>query len=466
MLNLKPFFFLLLFSSVGFSQSDRFLYDNDLLTKEFHKGRREALRALMADNSVAVFFAAPVRNKSNDVYYTYHQDPNFYYLTGFTESDAVLVIFKTLQDFSGNVTDELLFVPERNPGVEAWTGRRLGVDGAITHLGFQYPMVNKNFAEYDISFSSFDKVYHMPFNEDIKDQKDNTGDLYSLISHFKAKTGYEKKNKDNSALKEMMASLREKKLPEEMILLRKAINITCNAQLELMKALEPAMTEYQSEAILEYFFKTNGSEKVGFPSIVGGGENSCILHYTANRKRLDNKDLLVSDVGAEYHGYTADVTRTIPVNGKFSKQQKIIYEIVLEAQLAGINACTVGNEFRAPHKAAMAVIQKRLLELEIIKKPEEAQKYFFHGTSHYLGLDVHDAGLYGKLAAGNVITVEPGIYIPAGSECDLQWWNIGVRIEDDILITDTAPEVLSSAVPKLVSEIEAIMKLPGTINVK
>lgn len=459
-------FLLFLFPSIGFSQSDRFLYDKDLLSKEFHKGRREALRALMADNSVAVFFAAPLRNKSNDVYYPYHQDPNFYYLTGLTESDAVLIVFKKLQDFSGNVTDELLFVPARNPGAEAWTGRRLGAEGAKNRLGFDYAYENKEFSDFEIPFSNFDKVYHMPYTDDIKNVKDNTGDLYSLVSHFKAKTGYKSNNKDNVALKDMMASLREKKLPEEMVLLRKAIDITCNAQLELMKSLEPGMTEYQSEAILEYFFKEKGAEKTGFPSIVGGGENSCILHYITNRKTLNDKELLVSDVGAEYHGYTADVTRTIPVNGVFSKQQKIIYEIVLEAQLAGINACKEGNEFRAPHKAAMAVVQKRLLEVGIIKKAEDAQKYFFHGTSHYLGLDVHDAGLFGKLAVGNVITVEPGIYIPAGSECDLEWWNIGVRIEDDILITSTIPDVLSGAIPKTVSEIESIMKLPGTIKPK
>lgn len=461
--------FLILFLLISFSalsQSDRFLYDKDLLTKEFHKGRREALRALMAENSVAVFFSNPVRNKSNDVNFPYHQDPNFYYLTGLTEPDAVLIVMKSMRDFSGNVTDEFIFVPDRNPGAEAWTGRRLGVEGAKMQLGFDYPMENKKFADFVFPFSSFDKVYFFPFFEDVKDVKDNTGDLFSLISHFKSKINYEKENKDNKSLKDFMATLREKKTPEEMVLLRKAIDITCASQVELMRALEPGMTEYQSEALLEYFFKSKGSEKVGFPSIVGGGENSCILHYISNRKKLGDKDLLVSDVGAEYHGYSADVTRTIPVNGKFSKQQKIIYEIVLEAQQAGINACIEGSEFRAPHKAAMAVVQKRLMELGIIKKPEEAQKYFFHGTSHYLGLDVHDAGMFGKLSVGNVITVEPGIYIPAGSECELEWWNIGVRIEDDILITSGTPEVLSAGVPKTVLEIESIMKLPGSIKVK
>ena len=174
--------------------------------------------------------------------------------------------------------------------------------------------------------------------------------------------------------------------------------------------------------------------------------------------------MLVCDVGADYHGYTADVTRTYPVSGKFSDEQKAIYNIVLEAQQAGIAECKPGNDFRAPHKAATSVVQKRLLELGIIKEAKESEKYFFHGTSHYLGLDVHDQGIYGKLKPNSVITVEPGIYITAGSDCDKKWWNIGIRIEDDVLITETDPEVLSSCVPKTIAEIEEIMKKESLFN--
>jgi Xaa-Pro aminopeptidase len=255
-----------------------------------------------------------------------------------------------------------------------------------------------------------------------------------------------------------MATLRQVKTTEELILLRKAIDMTCDGHNELMKALAPGMKEYQAQAIVEYMFKKGGSEYPGYPSILGGGENSCTLHYISNRKTLIGNNMLVCDAGAEYHGYTADVTRTMPVNGKFSPEERTIYNIVLEAQLAGINACKKGSDFRAPHKAAVAVIQKRLLELRIIKNPDDYMKYFFHGTSHYLGLDVHDAGIYGRLFPGNVITVEPGIYIPAGSDCDPKWWDIGVRIEDDVLIKDTEPEVLSACVPKTIEEIEALMK--------
>jgi Xaa-Pro aminopeptidase len=228
--------------------------------------------------------------------------------------------------------------------------------------------------------------------------------------------------------------------------------------------LEPGMKEYQAQAVAEYIFKKEGSEYVGYPSIVGGGENSCILHYETNRKKLEAGNLLVIDAGAEYHGYTADVTRTLPVNGVFSPEEKAIYNIVLEAQEAGIKACKQGVEFRATHKATVAIVQKRLKELGIIKESNDFMKYFFHGTSHYLGLDVHDAGNYGKLAPGNIITVEPGIYIPAGSDCDPKWWNIGVRIEDDVLITGGEPEVLSGKLPKKTEEIETLMKEESLFN--
>jgi len=231
-----------------------------------------------------------------------------------------------------------------------------------------------------------------------------------------------------------------------------------------MKALVPGMKEYQAQGVVEYMFKKEGSEYVGYPSIVGGGENSCILHYETNRKKLDPGNLLVIDAGAEYHGYTADVTRTLPVDGTFSYEEKAIYNIVLEAQEAGIKASREGAEFRAPHNAAAAIIQKGLQDLGIIKNPEDYLKYFFHGTSHYLGLDVHDAGNYGKLAPNTIITVEPGIYIAAGSDCDPKWWNIGVRIEDDVLITASDPEILSGSLPKTIPEIEALMKQESLFN--
>ena len=430
-------------------------YDLDLLSKEFHSGRRDALRKLMEDSSVAVIFSSSVKNRSNDVDFEFHQDPDLYYLTGLREPEAVLFVFKNevqIGDFMGS---EVLFLKEHNQRSEKWTGKLLGPEGAKKVLAIQNASASTSFPDYNIDLSKFKKVYYFKKEDDISD------DLHRQF--FKKKSGAAVQV-DNSSLKEMMARLREIKLKEELELMRKAITITCAGITEAMKALEPGMGEYDVEAIAEYIFKSKGAEDVGYPSIVGGGENSCILHYETNRKKLVAGDLLVCDVGAEYHGYSADVTRTFPVTGKFSEAQKAIYNIVLEAQAAGISKCKPGEYFRAPHNAAVEVVQKRLMELGIIKTPGEGAKYFFHGTSHYLGLDVHDAGTFNKLQPNSVITVEPGIYIPAGSDCDPKWWNIGIRIEDDVLITEADPEVLSACVPKTIDEIEAIMKKESIFN--
>lgn len=433
-------------------------YDTDLLTPAFFAKNRNALRQLMPTNSVAVFFANPIRNRSNDVDYEYHQDPNFYYLSGLREPHAVLLIFKETQKFSdGTQTDELLFLQKRDASDEIWTGKRQGTEGALEFLGINTALTGAEFSSFETEFESFDKVLITELPEDVRnlDQKD---DLFNLISSFKLKTEKIPAKIDNQDLKYMMAQLRQIKSEEEIVLLKKAIEITCDAQIELMKALKPGMTEYQSEAIVEYVFKKNGAEYPGFPSILGGGENSCILHYTSNRKPLKGNDLLVSDIGAEYHGYTADVTRTLPTDGIFSEEEKIIYNIVYEAQQAGIDKCVAGNKFWDPHNAATEIIAAKLMELGIIDKAYKVREYFMHGTSHYLGLDVHDAGLYTPLEKGNVITVEPGIYIAEGSDCDPKWWNIGVRIEDDILITDGEPINLSAKAPRKIEEIEALMK--------
>ncbi|MBW6482588.1 MAG: aminopeptidase P N-terminal domain-containing protein [Vicingaceae bacterium] len=470
-----PFFFFFLFLVLNsFSQEEKpillkeipqqFEYDDDLLPAAFFAKNRQAVRDRMPANSVAVFFANPVRNRSNDVDFEYHQDPNFYYLTGLREPNAVLVIYKDQQHFGDETsTKEILFLQKRNPKNEQWTGKRLGVDGALTYLQMETAIKSQNFAAFEAEFNTFDNIYVFKIPEDVAPSKEKD-ELYTLIKNFNLKTESASTKINNVLLGSILAELRQTKSKEEITLLRKAIDITCEAQIELMKSLKPGMKEYESEAIVEYFFKKNGAEYPGFPSILGSGENSCVLHYTTNRKILGDNDLLVSDIGAEYHGYTADVTRTIPAKGTFSKEQKIIYNIVLEAQQAGIDACLKGNKFWDPHQAATEIISNRLLELGIIDKKFNVRNYFMHGTSHYLGLDVHDVGLYGPLMPGQVITVEPGIYIPEGSDCDPKWWNIGVRIEDDILITNGKPEVLSAKAPRKIEEIEALMKEKGTLE--
>jgi len=435
------------------------VYDADILTPKFHKERREALRGLMPDNSVSVFFASPVRNRSNDVDFEYHQDPNFYYLTGITEPHAVLIVFKTPVKVNGEKVSEVAFVQKRDVDAEVWTGKRLGAEGSEQLFEIEKAFENTAFKKMDLDFKQFSSVHYIKPQDDVRDDAFSKADLHGLLlqfDNFIKNVDEAKKNK--SSIQKWMSQLREYKKEEELVLMKRAIDITCEAQMELMRALKPGMKEFQSEAIIEYIFKKNGAEYPGFPSILGSGANSCVLHYVSNRKIMTGNNLLVSDVGAEYHGYTADVTRTLPVDGKYSEEEKIIYNIVLEAQRAGIDACKKGNSFWAPNVAATTVLSQRLQELGIIKSPVELRRYFMHGTSHYLGLDVHDVGRYGNLEPDQVITVEPGIYIKEGSPCDKKWWNIGVRIEDDVLITEEEPVVLSACVPRTVEEIEALME--------
>jgi Xaa-Pro aminopeptidase len=502
----------------------------DYLTASFHKDRRDALRKMLPPNAVAVFFAAPVRNRANDVDFVYHQDPDFYYLTGYREPHAVLLLFADPQkDAAGKTYHEMLYVQHRDLKAEMWTGRRLGAEGASTTLGLQKVAENKEFAATAPDFRNFSKVLFHEFHNDVRDDKTDSADLYDLIRDFQQKSNYPadydaqryslyellrnsgkdngvnaaqtisnyqsyypnlqndpllkefvqaadakarakvvakvpKTNLDGYTLPGFMDQMRETKLPEEMKLLRKAITISAVAQLEVMKAMHPGMSEREVQGIHEFVYRKYGAEFEGYPSIVGAGNNGCVLHYIENSRTKLNTDLVLMDIGAEYHGYTADVTRTVPASGKFTPEQRAIYDLVYQAQEAGIAACREGNDFRDPHVAAAEVINKGLVQLGIIKDVKDKHLYFPHGTSHYLGMDVHDRGTYGPLKVNSVITVEPGIYIPEGSPCDKKWWGIAVRIEDDILITLAGPENLSAAAPRKAEDIEKLMAEKSVLN--
>jgi Xaa-Pro aminopeptidase len=265
---------------------------------------------------------------------------------------------------------------------------------------------------------------------------------------------------EGTMLRFVLDELRTIKTEEEMRLLQKAIDITAQAHREVMTQVRPGWSEYQIEGLVEYTFKRLGAEHPGFPSIVGSAENSVILHYETNRRTTEPGDVVVIDVGAEYHGYTADITRTIPVSGRYTPEQRAIYEIVYAAQEAGIQAAQAGSAFYAPHQAGQRVLAEGLARLGLISGPSDQaglRRFFMHGTSHYLGLDVHDVGSGGAMLPGTVITVEPGIYIAAANDIDSKWWNIGVRIEDDVLITEDGPVILSHAVPRQIDEVEALM---------
>lgn len=448
-----PVFIFLLLSTNLFSQWD----DTDRLPSEFHSSRREALRMLMPDKSVAVFFSNPVRNRSNDVDYQYSQNPDFYYLSGHTEPNAMLFIFKEEQIINQVSCKEILFIQSRNPQQEIWNGTRLGINEATKLLGLTLVINNYEFENLEFAFASMSSILvNFPDapNSNLKERMD----LKKLVEAFKNKTTIYSANYDQTKLTGFMSQLREVKLLQELALMQKAIDMTNAGFAEMIKAIEPGFTEYQAQAIVEFYMKKSGSEYPGYPSIVGGGRNSCVLHYVLNRKQLAKNDLLLVDMGAEYHGYTADITRTIPVSGHFSDEQKIIYQLVYDAQALGIKECKPGNPFRAPHNAALSLIAQGLKNLGIISNESDVNLYFMHGTSHYLGLDVHDPGTFGPLKPNSVITVEPGIYIPENSPCDKKWWNIGVRIEDDVLITETGHKVLSEALPSTIEGIEKLMR--------
>ncbi|HTL82018.1 MAG TPA: aminopeptidase P family protein [Bacteroidia bacterium] len=462
---LLPLFLVSFFCFSSFTKITTYSYDKDELTPEFHKGRREALRALMPANSVAIFFSNPVCIRSNDVEFDFHQDPDLYYLTGCMEPNSALVIFKEEQNFDSVKTNEILFVPDRDPKQEMWTGRILGVDEARTTLGIVSVYSDQSKFFRNMNWKKFKTVMVRSLEHQDNGDDPDKDMLNKMIVDLRPGMGAGATSIANFKLADsLLIMLRKVKTPEEITLLRKAITITNAGHIELMKALLPDMTEYQVQAIVEYEFKMRGAEYEGYPSICGSGENSCTLHYTTNRRTFASGDLVLCDAGAEYHGYSADVTRTLPASGKFTADQKRIYNIVLAAQLAGIKKCRAGNDFHDPYNVTAEIVADSLLSLGIIKNKADYRLYYPHGSSHHIGLDVHDGDYEGTLVANNIITVEPGIYIPAGSDCDKRWWNIGIRIEDDVLITSGDPDVISGEIPKTVDGIEALMAQTSYLN--
>lgn len=434
----------------------------DYLSKEFHAGRRDALRNLMPDNSVVAVLAYPTRIFSNDVDYFYHQNPDLYYFSGYKEPSSILLIFKNEQtDSAGNKYKEIIFVQPKNPQAEQWTGRRLGTVGAKDKLGFIAALNITEFKKYAIDFSKFDKIIFDGAAGDAVDDK--------LLQQFKEKAGipadYSKdKRFDTRSYRQFTGSLREIKTPEEMVLLRKAVEISCQGQNEVMKVVRPDMSELEIQGLHEYVHKKYGAEGVGYGSIVGAGENGCVLHYMENTKTKVGNTLLLMDVGAEYHGYTADVTRTIPAKGKFSEEEKQIYQLVYDAQEAAFKLLKDGAKWSDAGNAAKEVIAEGLLKLGIIKDKKEVGKYYPHGLSHHIGLDVHDKGVSSVLKKDMVITIEPGIYIPQGSNCDKKWWSIAVRIEDDALITENGYELLSAMAPRSIEAIEKMIAQKSALD--
>jgi len=468
-------FFLLVFISTvclaqpAPEQKEDFL-PKDYLTKDFHAGRRDALRNSMPDNSVVVIFAYPTRTFSNDVEYFYHQNPDMYYFSGYKEPHSMLLIFKEDQtDSGGNKYNEILFVQKRDAKAEQWNGRRLGTEGVKEKLGFKMAFNGEDFEKFNIDFSKFDKILFDALSSDVPFTKFNKAGLDDLIALFKQKAVIpddlsKDKRFDTKVYRTLTAELREIKTPEEKLLLRKAVEISCQGQNEVMKVVRPDMSELEIQGLHEYVHKKHGAEGVGYGSIIGAGENGCILHYMENTKTKVGSTLLLMDVGAEYHGYTADVTRTIPAHGKFSKEERAIYQIVYDAQEAAFKTLRNGSKWKDAEVAARNTVAEGLLKLGIIKDKSEANKYYPHGLGHHIGLDVHDRGTYNTLKKDMVMTIEPGIYIPEGSDCDKKWWSIAVRIEDDALITEDGYELLSRFAPRSIEEIEKMIAQKSALD--
>ncbi len=417
--------------------------------------------------------------------------------------------------------NEVFFVQKRNPRQEQWTGRRLGVEGVKKNLGFTMVYNGEDFSNFPLDFSGFSKIIfdnlpdaassdtdpgdltklvalfsrktNLPDSYDAASSADimlvkqyddgkNTEQLKSYLNRNLAKGKYKNpalisnylQAKDSTERKVIIAqveqekwttslyasytdALRGVKTAEEMELLRKAVEISAIAHTEVMKAIRPDMSEREIEGIHDYVQKKYGAEHWGYPAIVGAGNNGCVLHYEENNKMHVGQKMLLMDVGAEYHGYSADVTRTVPANGKFSPEEKTIYNIVYEAQENAFKLCKEGSSFEEIENKVRETIAQALIKLGLIKKAEESSKYYPHGCSHHIGLDVHDKGSYGKLKKNMVITIEPGIYIPEGSDCDKKWWGIAVRIEDDLLIKEKDYELLSVYAPRKAEDVEKMV---------
>jgi len=460
-------FLLLILLSTNYSYTQEYFDD---LGPEFHKKKRQEFRSLMPANSVAFIFTSPIMKRSNDTDYMYHQDPNFYYLTGWREPHGVLVIFKDDQFDSDGAYNEIMYVRERNEYREMWDGRRLGIKGA-NKMSFDRVKLRSEFIENTIPIENFTNILNTNIRDDVRDFKDDKYDLFDIQNKFQEIVS--KKESDmlgdlnkqffSSSINQIMSKLRQTKDPQEIELLTKAIRISALAQIEVMRAIHNDMTEREVQGIHEFIYRKYGAAHEGYNSIVGAGGNACVLHYVTNED-MDIKDkLILMDVGAEYRGYTADVTRTIPVNGKFNNEQKIIYDLVYKSQEEAIKEAIIGNSFNDIYLKSYDIIAKGLIDLGIINDYREARKYYPHGVSHHIGLDVHDPGSR-DLMENMVITVEPGIYIPENSNTDPKWWNIGVRIEDDILITNSGPINLSIDAPRRSDEIEVIMAQDSPIN--
>jgi Xaa-Pro aminopeptidase len=426
-----------------------------------YQARREQALAAF-HGGVAVIPSATTVLRNNDTEYEFRQNSDFYYLTGFDEPDAVLVLAPEHDEHK-----TILFLRKSDRALEIWNGRRLGVESATHTLGVDvaYPIdaLSEHLPRY---LCNVETVYYELGNETTDAR------MRTALSDARAMTRRAGFSPDTIAdPSPALHAMRQIKSPYEIDLLRRSAEITARGHVAAMRATRPNLHEYEIEAVLEYEFRRSGAQREAYESIVAGGDNATILHYRENRDRLADGTLLLVDAACEYDYYATDVTRTWPVNGRFSPEQRAIYEIVLAAQHAAIAALKPGASQRAFHRAAVRVITEGLIDLGLLQgtldeniERETYREYYMHGTGHWLGMDVHDVGRYRDnsdtpvtLEPGMVTTVEPGIYVQRNAQCDERFRGIGVRIEDDLLITESGTENLTVAIPKSIEALEAII---------
>jgi Xaa-Pro aminopeptidase len=425
------------------------------------RARRAALLDRMGAG-VAIVPTAPERIRNRDSDYLYRFDSYFYYLTGFPEPESVLVLV------AGKEPKSILFCREKHPERELWEGFRHGPDGAREAFGFDaaHPFGTLD-AEVPKLLADQGALYYAPGMDHAWDAR-----ILGWLNQVRAqaRTGVTAP----AEIRDLRVPLDEMRLVKdahEIGTMRRAGHISAGAHVRAMRATQPGMMEYEIEAELLYEFRRHGAQFPAYWPIVAGGANACVLHYRDNNRRLDDGDLLLIDAGCELDGYAADITRTFPVNGRFGAAQREIYDLVLAAQSAAIAEVKPGSPWNAPHEAAVRVLAQGFVDLGLCRGPldavlekEDYKRFYMHRTGHWLGLDVHDAGDYKSggawkpLVPGMVLTVEPGCYVRAAEEVPERYWNIGVRIEDDALVTASGCEILTGGVPKRADEIEALMR--------
>ncbi len=428
--------------------------------EEFSKRRRTLMR-MVGEDGIAILPSAPVRTRSRDVEYRYRQDSDFYYLTGFAEPDSVAVLAP------GRANGEyVIFCREKDLLREQWDGSRAGPDGALEEFA----------ADDAFPIDDIDDI--LPGLLETRNRVYYTMGAYADFDHRITEWVKALRHRESSgihtphefiALDHVLHDMRLYKSRAEISAMRKAAKIAVKAHTRAMTAVRPGLFEYEIEAEYIHEFRRHDAT-ISYPPIVGGGVNACTLHYVENNAELKDGDLLLIDAGCERDYYASDITRTMPVNGRFTGEQRAVYEIVLEAQLAAIEKTVKGNHWNDPHDAAVRVITKGLKKIGLLDgtiprliKDQAYQEFFMHRTGHWIGMDVHDVGDYKVgdewrfLEPGMVTTVEPGVYITNGSHIPRKWRNIGVRIEDDVAVTNNGPDVLSKGLAKEADEIEKLM---------